>query len=781
MTRSNPTKWLRPLLTFAVAISLFGYGVNASAQQLPAGIGGADDLCSRLPVIGGSAIIEGDVAIGSCSQNEGGSWEFEARGAFGEALVGGGPRSAIIPAAEWAGATMPYEIDGSLSGDADVLQQISRAIRHWFDVAGVLIVPRSGESDYLNIVAGSGCTSFIGRTGGAQNLTLVSGGACGFGATVHEFGHAFGFYHTQSRQDRDTYVTINFGNISTTACGGGDCSHNFNKYSQGQDFGDYDYGSIMHYGATAFGIGGATTITPNEPEFSDWRAINGGLSIGSRSGLSVGDEASADLFRESCVSGEATGSLHWETTPWGRCETGCPAASRTRRAFCIDALGNCVADGLCLDAKPAETDACESLPLTCNFESGSCGWDHRDVGDGFDWVIGQGEAAARQPFGGTIYSGPEADHTLGTVDGSYYHLDTFRRFHIGSNDTPDGELAYLTSAPQDFAAGTEFSFWYHSFGAKCRNAPSTDCTTDSDCSPFTGDAVCDTIPGIELQAIPCDTGTPQTLWSADDIANAPTSSDAWREAVVDLPELTGARLRFVGTPLPTYIQNLCSEGGNRCDGNSDCFSGVSDTCEVDGPVSSFWDNAAIDDIALSVSCADAPSVGCLEAAQAKLIWSEKKAGKEKVKLQWKKIADATVQGDFGDPVDGGTGVRACVYDDGDALVASFEVARAGQLCNGKACWKAKGSKGFGYKDKLASADGVTKIGFGSGDATKGKADLGAANNAAKGLADLATGVVAVLSGNSAPTAQLLTTDGFCVTATLDNVKKDDGVIFSAQK
>ena len=41
---------------------------------------------------------------------------------------------------------------------------------------------------------------------------------------LHELGHAIGIYHTQTRKDRDEYVTVNFGNIQSQYL------RNFEKY-----------------------------------------------------------------------------------------------------------------------------------------------------------------------------------------------------------------------------------------------------------------------------------------------------------------------------------------------------------------------------------------------------------------------------------------------------------------------------------------------------------------------------------------------------------------------
>jgi hypothetical protein len=181
-------------------------------------------------------------------------------------------------------------------------------------------------------------------------------------------------------------------------------------------------------------------------------------------------------------------------------------------------------------------------------------------------------------------------------------------------------------------------------------------------------------------------------------------------------------------------------------------------------------------------CGAAPETVCLDAAQAKLDYNENVLGKEKMKLQWKKITTATLQSDFGNPTSGVMNVALCIYDDADTLVRDFVVERAGAICGGgKACWRSKGTKGYSYKDSANSADGVAKMGYSSGAVTRGKADAKGKNNPTKGQASLPTGVVADLTTNVTPTIQMITSDGFCVSATMTQVKKDQNNQYKAQK
>lgn len=56
------------------------------------------------------------------------------------------------------------------------------------------------------------CYSGVGMMGGEQTVNI--GKYCGtVGIVMHELMHALGFWHEQSRTDRDTYVTIHTDNI----------------------------------------------------------------------------------------------------------------------------------------------------------------------------------------------------------------------------------------------------------------------------------------------------------------------------------------------------------------------------------------------------------------------------------------------------------------------------------------------------------------------------------------------------------------------------------------
>nr|CAD2205265.1 unnamed protein product [Meloidogyne enterolobii] len=92
-----------------------------------------------------------------------------------------------------------------------------------------------------------------------RQILSLGNGCIQKGIIIHEMMHAVGFFHEQSRPDRDDFIAILWHNILPGMQG------QFEKYSQTtiQTLGsDYDYGSIMHYGPNAFTRNGLPTIMP---------------------------------------------------------------------------------------------------------------------------------------------------------------------------------------------------------------------------------------------------------------------------------------------------------------------------------------------------------------------------------------------------------------------------------------------------------------------------------------------------------------------------------------
>ncbi|XP_055355922.1 astacin-like metalloprotease toxin 1 [Paramacrobiotus metropolitanus] len=148
----------------------------------------------------------------------------------------------------WPGGYVYYEIADSTFTPAEVAM-IHEAARQFEQADAVRLLNRTGQADYVRVVREkSSCSSIVGRAGGAQRLNLGAG-CMRVGTVMHEFNHAIGFWHEQSRFDRDQHVEINKDNILEEAW------HNFVIHGLNEatvSDTPYDLNSIMHYGRYAF-------------------------------------------------------------------------------------------------------------------------------------------------------------------------------------------------------------------------------------------------------------------------------------------------------------------------------------------------------------------------------------------------------------------------------------------------------------------------------------------------------------------------------------------------
>uniref|UniRef100_A0A915DDV3 Zinc metalloproteinase n=1 Tax=Ditylenchus dipsaci TaxID=166011 RepID=A0A915DDV3_9BILA len=178
----------------------------------------------------------------------------------------------------------PIIYDFADSIPAETRDKIKQALNIWQKGTCLRFKEGGPDVDRLEFFDGGGCSSFVGKTGGTQGISISTPGCDQVGIIAHEIGHALALFHEQARPDQLENIAIHYQNIPVSRW------NNFHPVTDNQaaTFGlPYDTGSVMHYGAYGFSSDPyrptISTIDRNfqttigqrtEPSFLDIQSIN---------------------------------------------------------------------------------------------------------------------------------------------------------------------------------------------------------------------------------------------------------------------------------------------------------------------------------------------------------------------------------------------------------------------------------------------------------------------------------------------------------------------------
>jgi hypothetical protein len=170
---------------------------------------------------------------------------------------------------------IPYTIDPS-SGDMTNLNTAVSTFNSTF--SGLIqLVPYTSQTNYIDFDFDADDTSGVceANEGMVGHEQVVGGsGTCTVATILHEMGHTVGVWHEQSRPDRDTYVTVNYGAVIKAS------RSFFDPISDDQqELTPYDYASVMEYPAFSFSRNGEPCI----------ESIPAGIPLSNPNGYSAAD------------------------------------------------------------------------------------------------------------------------------------------------------------------------------------------------------------------------------------------------------------------------------------------------------------------------------------------------------------------------------------------------------------------------------------------------------------------------------------------------------------
>ncbi|XP_074658978.1 astacin-like [Tubulanus polymorphus] len=316
----------------------------------------------------------------------------------------------------WTDGIVPYKLDDPTKFSEEEKRNLTLAMEGFHKHTCVRWVPYTDQPYFILFRrTQGGCSSGIGMSSNFYNYKgqrLLLGEGCFIIGTIrHEMMHALGFYHEQSRWDRDKYITINQRNVLQGRMG------NFRLFDVDESFTEigapYDYGSLMHYPRDAF------STSETEPTIV---TIEPGVEIGQRR-----DFSEIDIFKINTVY-KCTDKIKPLPESAFKVPTPIPTV-----------------------APEPPTEVLDRFTWRCYFDLfWACGM-HDDLQADMDWTLKSGPSS-------TEASGPASDY-----DGKY------EKFYMYTESTGRhaGNVATLVSpyfAPTTKLGDRCFSFAYHMRG-----------------------------------------------------------------------------------------------------------------------------------------------------------------------------------------------------------------------------------------------------------------------------------------------------------------------------
>ncbi|XP_041941661.1 meprin A subunit beta-like isoform X2 [Alosa sapidissima] len=169
----------------------------------------------------------------------------------------------IDPGYRWT-IPVPLEFDSSL--DLNARGVITKALEQFRLKTCIDFKIRDTEMHYVKIVKDNGCYGYVGNYYMAGQPLSIGDGCDSIAIVEHEMLHTLGFWHEQSRPDRDDHISILWNNIEE----GKENNFEIKEYAEATTQGTaYDYKSLMHYDKDSFSNGWGDTIYTKKQEFQN--------------------------------------------------------------------------------------------------------------------------------------------------------------------------------------------------------------------------------------------------------------------------------------------------------------------------------------------------------------------------------------------------------------------------------------------------------------------------------------------------------------------------------